>query len=81
MHFKHWNGQVREVIQSPSLEVLEKHEGVALRVTFSDWTQYVRLIFEPDDLEGLSNLNDSLVLKPLCLKEVIWFSRSDSAQD
>lgn len=38
-------------------------------------------MFEPDDLEGLSNLDDSLVLKPLCLEEMIWFSRSDSAQD
>lgn len=37
-------------------------------------------MYEPDDLEGIPNLDDSLVLKLLCLEQVIWFCKGDSAQ-
>lgn len=36
---KHWNGWLREVVESQSLEVLKRHLEVALGDTVNCWTQ------------------------------------------
>ena len=57
----HWSRMPREVVESPFLEVLKKSVDVALRgmVSRHDGDG---LMVGLDDLSGLSNLNDSVIL-------------------
>jgi len=52
---------LREVVESPSLEVFKNHGDVVLRDRVSGLGGG-GLVIGPDDLGGLSNLNDSVIL-------------------
>lgn len=54
-----WNGQLKEMVESPSLEVLEERLDVALSVmVYLTWWRWV--IVALGDLRGLSNLIGSV---------------------
>ena len=59
---KHWNRLPREVVESPSLEVSEKHVGVVLATWFAHGLGSAGLMVGLDELKGLFNLNDSMIL-------------------
>jgi len=59
---RHWLRLPREVVESPSLEVFIKRADVALRNVVSGHGGD-GLTVGLDDLIGLSNLNDSVVLR------------------
>ena len=58
---RHWLRLPREVVESPSLEVFIKRADVALRNVVSGHGGD-GLTFGLDDLIGLSNCNDSVVM-------------------
>ena len=56
-----WHRLPREVVGSPSLEVIKKRTGVALRDVVQ-WYGGDGLTVGLDHISGLSNLNDSRIL-------------------
>ena len=59
---KHWNRLPREVVKSLSLEVFRRHVDEALRDMVLGGLGSAMLMVGLDDLKGLSNLNDSMIL-------------------
>ena len=56
-----WRRLLRELVESPSLEVFKNHVNVALRDVV--WSSHRHgLMVELDDLSGLPDLNGSMIL-------------------
>ena len=58
-----WNRLLREVVELPSLEVFKQRVDVTLNDMVYSSHGY-GLMVGLDDLSGLFNLNDSMILKP-----------------
>jgi len=60
---RQWHRLPREVVESPSLEVFQNRVDVALKDTIQTSHRH-ELMVGLDDLIGLSNLNDPVILYP-----------------
>ena len=57
-----WNGLPRAGVESPSLEVFKSQVDIVLSDRVCLRTVNVRLRVGPGDLQGLSNLDESVIL-------------------
>jgi len=58
---RYWNGMLRGVVESLSLEVFKKHGDVAL-MGIAENSHKHGLVFGLDGLSGLSILNDYMIV-------------------